>query len=138
MLVFHRASAQTIEVVRSDPYMNPDQQPGTGTFSCGSCGAKLVIKSDCTSASGPCPTCGAWLSCPSSEGNAGQPGKPRGTRTPSASGRVKGRISVDSMVDYTHLENRESAKTLKVIACFILVICSCMAATWFLSDWMGK
>mgnify|MGYP006995485030 CR=1 FL=1 len=42
------------------------------------------------------------------------------------------------MVDYTHLENRESTKTLKVIACFVLVICACMAATWFLSDWMGK
>lgn len=42
------------------------------------------------------------------------------------------------MVDYTHLENRESAKTLKVIAWFILVICSCMAATWFLSDWIGR
>jgi hypothetical protein len=79
-----------------------------------------------------------WISCPSGEGNSGHSGKTRARRTPSASGRVKGRIPVDSMVDYTHLENRESTKTLKVIACFVLVICACMAATWFLSDWMGK
>lgn len=82
--------------------------------------------------------CGAWISGTSIEGNSSQTEKPRSARTPMVSTRAKGRISVDSIVDYTHLENRESTKTLKVIACFILVICSCMAATWFLSDWMGK
>jgi len=38
------------------------------------------------------------------------------------------------MVDYTHLENRESTKSLKVIALFVLAICTCIAATWFFSD----
>lgn len=104
-----------------------------------------MVKGETQEASGPCPTCGSWITSPNIVGNALRPndpdkiGKKPSPRTKStASVRSKGRISVDSMVDYAHLENRESTKTLKVIAWFILVICSCMVATWFLSDWMGK
>jgi hypothetical protein len=106
----------------------------------------LVVRGENQTVSGPCPACGAWITGPSVDDaspiRTADPEKAVKSPAPriksSVSGRSKGRISVDSMVDYAHLENRESTKTLKVIAWFVLVICSCMVATWFLSDWMGK
>jgi hypothetical protein len=63
---------------------------------------------------------------------------PKRRSTLRVQGRARGRIPADSIIDHTHLEQRESAKSLKVIALFILVICACIAATWFLRDWIAK
>lgn len=91
--------------------------------------------------SGPCPNCGSIIKAPS-EGianNAGpkaprpQQGNPARTKS-----RSKGRIPVDSIIDHTHLEHRESMKSILVIALFILAICGCIAATIFLKHWIGR
>lgn len=54
------------------------------------------------------------------------------------SGRVKRRIPVDSIIDHRHLEQRESMKSILVIALFVLAICGCVAATLFLKHWMAR
>jgi hypothetical protein len=55
-----------------------------------------------------------------------------------ASQRPKGRIPADAIIDHTHLEHRESAKTLKVITLMILVLSACLAVAWFLKDWLAN
>lgn len=52
--------------------------------------------------------------------------------------RSKGRIPVDSIIDHSHLEHRESMKSILVIALFVLAICGCIAATMFLKQWIGR
>jgi hypothetical protein len=51
---------------------------------------------------------------------------------------MKGRIPADVAIDHTHLEKRESLKTLQVLALFALAICCCLAAAWFLTDWISR
>lgn len=91
--------------------------------------------------SGPCPSCGSIIKAPSEGGtqDAGSsiplPQQRNATRTKS---RSKGRIPVDSIIDHTHLEHRESMKSILVIALFVLAICGCIAATMFLKHWIGR
>ena len=50
----------------------------------------------------------------------------------------KGGIVADSALDHQHADQREAAKSLWIIAMFILVIGACLAVTWFLKDWIRK
>ncbi len=77
--------------------------------------------------SGPCPLCGTHLTAPASRGPTRKTGRQTG-RT----GKRRGRIPADSFIDQSHLANRESMKSIKAIAWFILTICACIAASWFL------
>lgn len=50
----------------------------------------------------------------------------------------KGGIVADSAVDHQHVDRRETAKSLWIIAMFILALGACLAVTWFLKDWVRK
>jgi hypothetical protein len=55
-----------------------------------------------------------------------------------SSSQRKGGIVADSAVDHQHTDRRETAKSLWIIAMFILAIGACLAVTWFLKDWVRK
>ena len=52
--------------------------------------------------------------------------------------RRVGRIRADSGLDHAQIERRETAKSLVVIACFVLAACACIAVTWYLTDWLKR
>lgn len=91
--------------------------------------------------SGPCPNCGRIIAAPSQgvANNAGSSSSlPHQKASPRPKSRSKGRIPVDSIIDHSHLEHRESMKSILVIALFILAICGCIAVTMLLKDWIGR
>jgi ribosomal protein S27E len=113
------------------------------TFTCNACGLTLAVDPRLAGVSGPCPACGVWITSPAAGiakiPQATPPAKiPVRKSGPKPLGRAKGRIPPDSIVDQAHFEQRESAKTLKVLALFVLAACACLAAAWFLKDWIGK
>jgi len=55
-----------------------------------------------------------------------------------SSGRRRGSIVADSAVDRSHLDHRETMKSLFVIVAFILAFGACLAVTWFFKDWIGQ
>ncbi len=55
-----------------------------------------------------------------------------------SSSQRKGGIVADSAVDHQYADRRETAKSLWIIAMFILAIGACLAVTWFLKDWVRK
>lgn len=134
-------------VVHAESQIDPDGNRPPLTFPCVGCGLTLSIDSRQAGTSGPCPSCGAWITSPAisdtgtkamvSTGKTNPTIPTERQNRPSAS-RRKGRIPADSMVDQTHLHQRESAKTLMVLALFILTICACLAVAWFMKDWMAK
>jgi hypothetical protein len=94
-------------------------------------------------ATGPCPSCGAWISSPATAATESS-GIPSQRTTPPREVREirevrrKGRIPADSIVDQSHLAQRETAQTIKVIALFIAAFCACLAVLWFMRDWMTE
>jgi hypothetical protein len=95
--------------------------------------------------SGPCPSCSTWITSPAPAQTTGE--QTRSQEAPpsilkssahSSSGRRKGRIPADSIIDHAHLDQRESARTLMVLAMFVLAICVCLAVTWFMKEWLAK
>ena len=57
---------------------------------------------------------------------------------PALSGHRKGGIVADSAIDHQHVDQKETVKSLWIIAMFILVIGACVAVTWFLKDWIRQ
>ena len=115
----------------------PVTTPPAVVFKCGACGLSLSVPASMAGTSGPCPSCGAWISSPGTEPleTGFIPAK---RQSQPAERRRKGRIAADSIVDHAHLAQRESAQTLKVLALFVIAICACLAVVWFMKDWMGK
>ncbi len=101
---------------------------------------KLSLESHLAGVTGPCPACGSRITAPASiialpSNGDGQ----SATSTPHASsGRLKRRISADSGIDQSHLERRETAKTLLIFLLFILAFCACLLVTWFMKDWIRR
>lgn len=120
-----------------DPSAAADPPPIA--FRCGACGLTLSVPASMAGTSGPCPSCQAWISSPAPPAPA-EPVSAFPVKRQSAARepRRRGRIPADSIVDQTHLAQRESAKTLKVIALFVVAFCACLAVIWFMKDWMGK
>lgn len=105
-----------------------DSHHGRITFSCPGCGARLSIGSHQAGTGGPCPACGRHVVSPNAPVSSPRPsGKPDATRT-------RTRIPPDAVVDHVHLEHRESMRSLRVIALFILTVCACVAVAWILKD----
>jgi hypothetical protein len=125
-----------------------DSPPETKiTFPCTACGSILRISAAQAGIRGPCPVCGAQILSPTPETPANA--KPRRSSQTAAAFpsqrptkdvpiRAKARIAPDSIVDQAHLQNRESAQTLKVLALFILTVCACLAAAWLLKDHLSR
>lgn len=67
--------------------------------------------------------------------NSNRSGSPK---RQSVSGRQKGRIVADAVVDQQHLEYREAKKTVVVVMMFILALCACLCVTWYLKDWISR
>jgi hypothetical protein len=42
------------------------------------------------------------------------------------------------MIDHAHIERGETAKSVVMLACFVLAVCACIAVTWFLKDWLTR
>lgn len=102
------------------------------TFACPGCGTRLSIGSAQAGTSGPCPACGCHVVSPGAPvPSARTAGKPAATRK-------RTRIQPDAVVDHVHLEHRESMRSLKVIALFILTVCICVAVAWFLRDHLAR
>ncbi|MEY3895954.1 MAG: hypothetical protein RLZZ214_1474 [Verrucomicrobiota bacterium] len=101
---------------------------------------KLSLEPHLAGVTGPCPACGSPITAPASKTALPASGDGRSaTATPQApSGRVKRRISADSGIDQSHLERRETAKTLLIFLLFILAICACLLVTWFMKDWIRR
>lgn len=114
-------------------------------FVCGGCGLTMSVPVEQAGSSGPCPGCGVWLTSPGGPTvvTPGDPGKSRSApaagRRPARTGtRRKGRIRADSMIDHAHIERSETAKSVVMLACFVLAVCACIAVTWFLKDWLTR
>ena len=123
-----------------DPSAAADPPPIA--FRCGACGLTLSVPASMAGTSGPCPSCQAWISSPAPPEPA-EPSEPVSAfpvkrQSAAREPRRKGRIPADSIVDQTHLAQRESAKTIKVLALFVVAFCACLAVIWFMKDWMGK
>jgi predicted RNA-binding Zn-ribbon protein involved in translation (DUF1610 family) len=99
-----------------------------GVFPCPACGVKLTRSPSATTASGPCPACGAWIKDTAARHRAD---------TPYAS-RKKFHIPADSHLDHQRLENRETMRSLKIVALLLAAFFGCLAAIWFLSHWMNR
>ena len=98
---------------------------------------------------GPCPRCGAVISAPSavrseaevippSKGLSSRGGNVLVERRGRSTGRRRGRISADSIIDHRHQGSRETTRTLFILSMFILVFFLCIVVTWFLKDWMAR
>lgn len=110
-------------------------------FNCPSCGLRLSADPNLAGVRGPCPGCGHDIQAPRLPPEAAPSTShsiPPAMGESPQSGRVKRRIPVDSIIDHRHLEQRESMKSILVIALFVLVICGCVAATLFLKHWMAR
>jgi hypothetical protein len=118
-------------IVSSQPSPG-DQSHARITFACPACGTRLSIGSHQAGTSGPCPVCGGHVVSPDAPA---QSPRPSGKRD---STRRRGRIRADAVIDHAHLENRESIRSLKVIAFFILALCACVAVAWFLRDHLSR
>ena len=122
----------------------PPETSGLLGFNCSQCGRKLTVPEGLAGASGPCPSCGAIISAPraekmeecGSEARNIDPGQALVRGSGSVRRRTRAHIVADSMIDYQHLDRRETAKTLFVIMMFILAICACLAVSWFLNTWL--
>jgi len=101
-------------------------------FHCPACSKLLSVAPSHAGTSGPCPACGTWIHSPAHTDSR----QPAAQNQP-APIRKKGRIPADSFIDHAHLQNRESMQSLKILALFVLAICACLAAIWFMRDWMG-
>jgi hypothetical protein len=117
----------------------PDNAPSPVVFRCGACGLSLSVPAAMSGTSGPCPSCGAWISSPA-PANTVPSGLPSRSSRPPATRetRRKGRIPADSIVDQSHLAQRETAQTIKVLALFVIAFCACLAVLWFMRDWMAE
>jgi predicted ATP-dependent serine protease len=104
--------------------MHPATKPVK--FKCAACGILLTAPPSQAAVSGPCPACGAWITAPENHDPA------------PVSARKKGRITADSAIDHAHLEKRESLQTLKILALFALATACCLAAAWFLNQWIAR
>ena len=130
--------------VQPDNRLDPASAAPPITFHCHGCGLKLSIRPELAGTSGPCPSCSTWITSPEAiptqneppTGEAAHPMKKKAMHP--SSGRRRGRIPADSIIDHAHLDQRESARTLMVLAMFILAICACLAITWFMKDWLSK
>lgn len=106
-------------------------------FTCSHCGTVLTAPFAHPGISGPCPVCGRHIASPvvatpasASAAAAPDPARSQPRRQPP-------RIAADSMLDHVHLENRESIRTIKVLALFILTFCACLVAAWLLKRHMA-
>jgi hypothetical protein len=114
------------------------------SFVCGGCGLTLSVPLERAGSSGPCPACGAWLTSPAGHVVV-MPGDSQKSRRAPATGNQartrthrKGRIRADSMIDHTQIDQRETVKSLVMLACFVMAICACLAVTWYLKDWLTR
>ena len=108
-----------------------DHQPGRIAFQCPACGTPLSLIRGHNATSGPCPVCGAHVRSPA----------PAAARRPTATGggdHRRRRIRADDAIDHTDLENRESLRSLRVVALFIIAICACVAMAWLLADHLAR
>jgi hypothetical protein len=125
---------------------NPLETPTAGNirFACHGCGTILSIPAAQAHASGPCPTCKTWLTGPAKPKTL--PGPPLAIApkpTPSHPSspqkrRGKGHLMADSMIDHQHLEQRETLRTIKVIAFIALALSFCLAVAWFMKGWASQ
>lgn len=95
-------------------------------FQCAACGIWLSAPPSQAVLSGPCPACGVWITAPESRVKSLAPT------------RKKGRIPADAAIDHADLEKRESLQTLKILALFALATACCLAAAWFLNQWIAR
>lgn len=106
------------------------------TFKCGACGRMLSIPHHQAGVSGPCPECGTLVDSPTPCPASHLPGLKKNIFAPDVSQQVKkrkrGNVSADLAVDQQRLEQTDSDKTLKILALTILVVCLCLAVTWYL------
>lgn len=108
-------------------------------FKCPVCGLTLSLERHQVGVTGPCPACGASVTAPTSH-----PALPERSSTRNedfrkdASRRRRGRIIADSAIDRSHLERRESFRTLSVFLWIILAFCACLLVTWFMKDWIRR
>jgi hypothetical protein len=118
----------------------PATAPAPVVFRCGACGLSLSVPATMAGATGPCPSCGAWISSPATADteSSGIPSQRASALREVREVRRKGRIPADSIVDQSHLAQRETAQTIKVIALFIAAFCACLAVLWFMRDWMTE
>jgi hypothetical protein len=117
-------------------------KPATVIFQCTDCGLTLSVPHHQAGICGPCPGCGIPIKSPDIKNI---PTLPSGKNISAATSahetvriRRRGHVSADLVVNQQHLEQRDSAKTLRIIALVILVVCLCLAVTWFLKDWASK
>ena len=114
-------------------------------FVCPSCGLTLSADSQQAGVSGPCPSCGAQVSAPgqsqsmvSCSPDMPKPDTAQVRAVTTSSNHRKGGIVADSALDHQHSDRRETAKSLWIIALFVLVIGACLLVTWFLKNWISK
>lgn len=108
-------------------------------FKCPECSVTLSLESHLAGVTGPCPTCGSSVTSPSLQPTLSERASIRsGSFRKGASRCRKGRISADSGIDQSHLERKETAKTLLVILLFLLAFCACLLVTWFMKDWIRR
>ncbi|RYD48334.1 MAG: hypothetical protein EOP85_03755 [Verrucomicrobiaceae bacterium] len=96
---------------------------------------------------GPCPGCGSLIAAPSGDDQVDvlAPSKLPQRKAVEVvierrgrSGRRRGMISADSIIDHRHQSKKETTKTLFILSMFILAFFICLVATWFLKDWMAR
>jgi hypothetical protein len=125
-----------IPAVPTHPLPGASPDPG---FFCHQCGAKLVVRDPSAAKAGPCPVCGAWLTPPS----APSPTPPlvaavvAPVADPAQECRRRGHIRGDLNVDVVHLERRETARTLIVIAMFVVAAGVCAVIFYLMTGWGG-
>lgn len=128
----------------------PDSS-GRLIFVCPGCKLTLSATPQYAGVCAPCPSCGVPVNAPGlvpvdNQTLADSPNllnTVEAREAPShgmsaSSGRRKGGIVADSAVDHQHSDQREVAKSLWIIAMFILAMAACLAVTWFLKDWIRK
>jgi hypothetical protein len=101
---------------------------------------KLSLAPHLASITGPCPACRSQITAPPADTALPTSGDDRPDTTPpqTSSRHVKRRVSADSGIDQSHLDRRESAKTLFILLLFILAFCACLLVTWFMKDWIRR
>ena len=113
--------------------------PDAGFF-CHHCGARLVVREPSAAMTGPCPVCGTWLSGP---GGACQTQSPliasvvENSAEPAKESRRRGHIRGDLNVDVVHQERRETARTIIVLAMFVVAAGVCAIVFYLMTGWGG-
>lgn len=113
--------------------MNPGH-----TLVCPHCDAQLVLRpGQPTDISGPCPRCGSWITREPTSGT--------GSRAPATGSAIRhrrrrpqSRIAPDSIIDHRLAEQRETARSARVLAWFLFAACACAFVAWLLQKWVAR